>query len=85
MRDPLRRLMYRTKNDILQFADYARDMAGAACWCERDGQHGLADEMRCVGREYGVRGLEMRSRLALLEHRLVQCGDRKASGHITDG
>ncbi len=85
MRRQLRRLMYQTMNDILELEDYARDMSGAAYWCERDGQHVLADEMRCVGREYRVRGLEMRATLALLEHMLAQPDNTEASGPSADG
>jgi len=82
MRHQLRRLMYQSLNDILQLEDYARDMAGAAYSCERDGRHGLADEMRCVGREHRIRAMEMRTGLALLERRLAELGE--ASGRTGD-
>lgn len=58
--------MYLTLNDVLQAEEYAQDMAGAAYWCEQDGQHAIASDMRMVGREYRVRSIEGRAKLALL-------------------
>lgn len=77
MRDQLRRLMDLTLNDVLQAEEYAQDMTEAAYWCEQDGQHAI--EMRIVGREYRVRGIEGRARLALLERAYAQLPDSGAS------
>jgi len=68
-----------TLNDVLQAEEYAQDMAQAAYWVEQDGQHAIASDMRMVSREYRIRGIEGRAKLALLEQQIAPLPNSEAS------
>jgi hypothetical protein len=67
MREELRQVMDLTIQGIIKDEGFAREMAEAAYWCEQDGHFAVAEEMRHVSRQYRIRGMGKRSKLALLQ------------------
>jgi hypothetical protein len=67
MREEVRRVMGLTIEGIIKDEGFAREMAEAAYWCEQQGHHLPAEDMCSVSRQYRIRGMEKRARLALLQ------------------
>ena len=67
MREEVRRVMELTIESIVKDEGFAREMAEAAYWTERDGHLLVAEDMRHVSRQYRIWGMEKRARLTLLQ------------------
>lgn len=67
MREEVRQVIDLTIEAIIKDEGFAREMAEAAYWCEQDGHPAVAEDMRHVGRQYRIRGMEKRAKLALLQ------------------
>ncbi|KNY19567.1 hypothetical protein AKJ13_27090 [Methylobacterium sp. ARG-1] len=67
MREEVRQVMDLTIEGIIKDEGYARELAEAAYWTEQDGHRAIAEDMRHVGRQYRIRGMKKRARLALLQ------------------
>ncbi len=67
MREEVRQVMDLTVEGIIKDEGFAREMAEAAYWAEHDGHTTVAEDMRHVSRQYRIRGMEKRARLALLQ------------------
>ena len=67
MRGEVRQVMDLMVEGIIKDEGFARETAEAAYWCEQDGQHVTAEEMRLVARQYRIRGMKKRAKLALLQ------------------
>jgi hypothetical protein len=66
MREEVRQVVELTIQGIIKNEGLAREMAQAACSCEQDGHLAVAEEMRYVSRQYRIKGMEKRAKLALL-------------------
>lgn len=67
MHKDVRQVMDLMVEDIIKDEGFAREMAEAAYWCAQDGHPIVAEEMHHIGRQYRIRGMEKRAKLALLQ------------------